>query len=138
MATLFRDVHSVSFAGTSIPEVRQVRVKIGGRPVHHAADTDAWVSHVDLTERVVAVELVTADVEVVLKDLAGALPKTGALQFTVAAAAGGQDLAFTISNAVLMGAEAEVRHGEVASRARLEFIAYSGDGQASPVSITPV
>ena len=66
MATLFRDVHSASFAGTTIPEVRRVRVEIGGRPVHHAADTDAWVRHVDLTDRVAAVELITADVEVIL------------------------------------------------------------------------
>jgi hypothetical protein len=138
VATLFRDVHSASFGGTSIPEVREVQLELGGRPVRHAADTDGWITHVDLVERVVAVELITADVEVVLKDLALSLPITGTLQFTVAAAAGGQDLAFTVTNAVLIEAGARVRHGEVASDARLSFVAYSADGAASPLTITSV
>lgn len=135
MATLFRDVHSANFAGTSIPEIREVRVEVGGRPIRHAADTDGWVTHVDLIERIVAVDLVTADVEVVLQELAGSLPLTGTLSFTVAAAGAGQDLAFTIVNAVLIEAGAEVRHGEVASEARLSFVAYSADGANTPLSI---
>lgn len=138
MATLFRDVHSASFGATTIPETSEVQIEIGGRPVSRAADTDAWISHVDLVERVAVIELVTADVEVVLKDLAVQMPITGTLQFTVAAAGGGQDLSFTITNAVLVEAGARVRHGKVASDARLRFVAYSPDGAASPVTITPV
>ena len=132
---LYRDVSGVTFAGGSVTGVTGVDVRELGRPLEHRADTDAYLTHLDVVERRVEVTVHTDDVEDALK--AFSLGQSGTLAFTVEnARAEEADLAVSVSNAVLEEASAGPRHASTDSGGRLRFRAYSSNGASSPLSIS--
>ncbi len=133
--SLYRDVSGVTFAGTAISGVTGVEVRELGRRLQHRADTDAYLTHVDVVERFVEVIVHSDDLQDALDTFS--LGQSGALAFTAESAqAAGSDLAVSVSNAVLEEVSAGPRHASTESGGRLCFRAYSSDGSTSPLSVS--
>ena len=132
---LYRDVSGVTFAGQAVAKVTGVDVREGGRPIEHSADTDEYLTHLDVAKKFVEVSVFTDDLEDALGTFSPG--QSGTLSFTAQnATAASPDLSVSISNAVLEEMSAGPRHADAASGGRLRFRAYSSNGSASPMSVS--
>lgn len=132
---LYRDVSGVTFAGTAVGRVTGVDVRELGRRLEHRADTQEYVTQIDVVEKFVEVTVYTDDVEDALGTFNSG--QKGTLAFTVEnAQAGGADLSVSVANAVLQGLSSEARHASTETGGRLRFRAHSSDGAASPLSVS--
>ncbi len=132
---LYRDVSGVTFAGTAVARVTGIEVRESGRKLDHRADTDGYLTHIDVVEKFVEATVHTDDLQDALDTFS--LGQSGALAFTAESAqAAGSDLAVSIGNAVLEEIAASPRHASTESGGRLRFRAYSSDGATSPLSVS--
>ena len=124
----------VSFAGTSLPGCREVRLITAARGLRwDAGDGEIHESHVEASRPRHFVEIVCEDVVSALGVTAGA---RGALSFKVAQADGSGTVSVSTASAVATGGRTRFRNEAAGvSVTTLRFVCRSVDGVSSPISI---
>ena len=74
-ATLHRDVHGVSFDGTSIPDVLSVDFTETANELSDASDADTWLTVIGVTQRSVEANVTSRDVKVIAGFMLGDVGK---------------------------------------------------------------
>ena len=132
---LYKNVSAVTFGSTAIDTVGSIDISESGQSIDHSADTDEYLTYIDVVKKVVEVTISTDDLKDALDTFA--IGTAGTISFKVEnAEAATPDLTVAVTNARLESMSGSPKHADVNSGGSLKFRAYSADGTTSPMSIT--